>query len=806
MKKPFVMKTHSIFLVLIIALSNVLFAQTDFETFDGNNIKTVFSPDGVFFWDLNDGRFQVPIDSPDLNSIFSGGLWLGGIDDGGQLKVAAETYRQNGNDFWAGPLDATTGLTDNNTVNAWSRVWKVNKSEIDQHIADFNDNGIINYAQPSIVEWPGEGNVHAKGKNGDAIQVNQELAPFVDLNNNGIYEPYAGEYPDIKGDQMLWYVFNDFGPSPTGSTHEETGGMPLGIECHISVYGYNCPTDDILYNTLFIDYKFINRLISTVSNNTNLNDFYIGKWIDFDLGCFNDDYIGCDTVSNTFYVYNGNLIDSTCGLSQSQGYFNDPPIQTVTFLNQELNTFSYYNNDFTVFGNPEYAIHYYNYLKGLWKNNTPLIRLNGDTTSYFFPGNPSDPSDWSECSSNNTPGDRRGVGATGPHSLAANESIELTVAYSTHFLPYNGCPDFTPYRQRIQYIQNKFDNNDLQACSFSNLTCPDPNSLICVWPGDANNDGVATIFDILPIGIAYGTSGPIRPNASNNWEGQPMQYWPQNFSIIGENYKHADCNGDGLIDSLDFSPVLDNYGLLHQKETMQFSVNGIPLVAELQPDTFAAGTQISVDIKLGDANQTVQDFYGMAFTMMYNSSVVQPGSVSIDLSNSWAGTEHVDLEAVHKEFPTSNRIDIALTRIDQNNVSGHGRLMTVNFILIDDIAGVKYSSPLLESFDPWISSAKAIKNDETEIDIYLSNEDLELNPKFKIYPNPNNGTLYVEIPQGSEIEQVRLFDNTGRSLFEMGTQDKDRVELNTSNYPTGIYFLEVKSQNGSQVHKVSVIR
>ena len=36
------------------------------------------------------------------NTMFAGALWIAGVSDGGQLKVAAQTYRQDGNDFWTG--------------------------------------------------------------------------------------------------------------------------------------------------------------------------------------------------------------------------------------------------------------------------------------------------------------------------------------------------------------------------------------------------------------------------------------------------------------------------------------------------------------------------------------------------------------------------------------------------------------------------------------------------------------------------------------------------------------------------------
>ena len=38
-----------------------------------------------------------------------------------------------------------------------------------------------------------------------------------------------------------------------------------------------------------------------------------------------------------------------------------------------------------------------------------------------------------------------------------------------------------------------------------------------VWPGDANNDLVANNVDLLAVGVGFGATGPVRPNASNLW-------------------------------------------------------------------------------------------------------------------------------------------------------------------------------------------------------------------------------------------------------------------------------------------------
>ena len=56
---------------------------------------------GDLWWDPvgQTPYYEVPIGSG-KNSIYSGALWIGGFDQAGRLKVAAQTYRQGGsNDF-----------------------------------------------------------------------------------------------------------------------------------------------------------------------------------------------------------------------------------------------------------------------------------------------------------------------------------------------------------------------------------------------------------------------------------------------------------------------------------------------------------------------------------------------------------------------------------------------------------------------------------------------------------------------------------------------------------------------------------
>src|SRR4051812_24043683 len=66
-------------------------AQTDLEV---NNVRAHLLNGGDLWWDYNDptrGIYEVPKGSG-KNSIYAGAIWLGGIDDNGLIRVAAQSY------------------------------------------------------------------------------------------------------------------------------------------------------------------------------------------------------------------------------------------------------------------------------------------------------------------------------------------------------------------------------------------------------------------------------------------------------------------------------------------------------------------------------------------------------------------------------------------------------------------------------------------------------------------------------------------------------------------------------------------
>lgn len=417
-------------------------AQLVSGSLDTNNIRySVYSDGSGYDGTINPWpQFQVPKNSS-TTTMFTSNLWLGGVDNSGQLHMAAQTYKQAGTDFWPGPISPSTGNAANPA--SWNNVWKVNKSTIDYHIANYNNLGYVVPAE--IASWPGNG----------PAGFAPVMAPFMDMNGNSIYEPSLGDYPYILGDQALYFIFND-----KYSTHSETGGQALGVEIHGMAYSFNDPNDTALSNTVFVRYSIANR-----NSAIDWNNLYMGLWTDFDIGMYNDDFIGSDSLLNMYYGYNGEPFDQSSSTPAPGEYGANPPVQAVVFLSHPMSHSMYYNNDFTVQGNPSTADEYYRYMKSIWKDSSPLT-YSGDgyassssQVNHVYTGDPATSSGWTEATAGNTFGDRRMLGTAGPLTVPAGNSLNFDIAYvySRSNAPYPA--GNIKIKTDVSHIQTYYNNN-----------------------------------------------------------------------------------------------------------------------------------------------------------------------------------------------------------------------------------------------------------------------------------------------------------------------------------------------------------
>lgn len=498
-----------------------------------NNVRARLLNGGDIWWDLSDGQYIVPkvdpaLGVPGVSSLFAGAVWLGGFDDAGNLKMAAQTYRnQSNNDFWPGPL-SSVGTTEASICQKWDQFFIVKGVDIRAHINAVEDaegagRPIDCDAIPeSLKRYPGRGNPFwSQYYDFDLPSDTQGVGAFHDADEDGYYNPCAGDYPaiEVRGcptaanfpDEIVFWVYND-----AGNTHTNTNGTEIRMEVQVQAFAYT--TNDQINDMTFYRYKLINRAVLAIDST------YFGMWIDPDLGCPDDDFIGSDTTRSMMYVYNQDGVDGTSGCDCNIGggpiptYCNHVPILGVDYFRgplgpvRQIDSFDI-NLDFPLdpqdypfiydtietFGDtivltvdkrqelgmssftyhirqgsgpwpasmqdPTTAQEFYNYLSGTWRDGSRYVEggsgfstVGGTPTNYVFTGDPSNLGAWSMCSANLGQMDPRTVQATGPFRLDPGAINELIIGVVWVPDQVYPCPDLTELRAADDLAQALFDN------------------------------------------------------------------------------------------------------------------------------------------------------------------------------------------------------------------------------------------------------------------------------------------------------------------------------------------------------------
>ncbi|MFK7783988.1 MAG: hypothetical protein AB8B56_02670, partial [Crocinitomicaceae bacterium] len=197
------------YLLLFTCFSTVsVFGQFSTSILDFNNVSTHLTDGGLLFNNAvsNNPGYEIPKGSGN-HAIYNSAFWFGGADVNGQIHLSGTLF-DGGADLFPGPIADPTMYTSSDYASQYQNsIWTVIQDDIDDHILNWNQSG---YTVPaSIASWPGNGDA--------ALGVADQLAPYVDLNNNAIYEPELGEYPEIRGDQASYIIMNDARQIHTGS-------------------------------------------------------------------------------------------------------------------------------------------------------------------------------------------------------------------------------------------------------------------------------------------------------------------------------------------------------------------------------------------------------------------------------------------------------------------------------------------------------------------------------------------------------------------------------------------------------------
>ncbi|MFT7086212.1 MAG: hypothetical protein ACJAV5_001936 [Vicingaceae bacterium] len=362
----------TLLLIFTTTLSLASFAQVSTTILDENDMGVTLSDGGVFFSEYegdtvfsNTTSMYLPgCESPKGSGKFvmqGLSLWFAGEDFYGVPHLSTPVNNAYTQQF-SGPLSLLYG--EPSPYGGWTgSLFPVTQQEIDDHIANYSNSGYV--IPESILNWPAHGRVD--------LGMDFNLAPFVDVNGNGAYEPENGDFPCIKGDKAVYIISNDVKIHSDCGVGSGWNLESLGIEIHYMFYQYSSING--LENTTFCKARVINRTTTTYTN------FKSSLLMKGQIGNYSDDYSGTDVTRNLIYTYNGDATDESG--TYSIGYDNSPPATGVVSLNHAISRSRLLNDGLTYINfAPTYPPDFWNIMNGNLLDGTPHPDI------FTYTGNP----------------------------------------------------------------------------------------------------------------------------------------------------------------------------------------------------------------------------------------------------------------------------------------------------------------------------------------------------------------------------------------------------------------------------------
>jgi len=325
-----------------------------------------------------------------------------------------------------------------------------------------------------------------------------------------------------------------------------------------------------------------------------------------------------------------------------------------------------------------------------------------------------------------------------------------------------------------------------------------------VWPGDANYDLTADMNDLLYLGWAFGSTGTVRPAATNNWQAEPSTDWGQT-TPYGTEFKHADCNGDGVIDLNDTTALFANYGLQHAfKTTNPNQVSALSNYRNLQitPSIATVGPNQALTLSLSIPTTTLaasNDLYGIAFRLSAPAAYIAALN-SCDFTGSFLGTKGTNMMTISKAFIGQDHIDFCLVRNNQLNATAGGNLLDINLqasnfssngshnFSISAIKAITYQGAYLP-----VGSGTALVNFSTTTGIQKNNT-----TEVRLMPNPASDKLLIDGLTDTKVS-FEIINVIGQSVLKANFDGKKSIDV--SAFEKGAYFIKINTQQGVVIRK-----
>lgn len=381
--------------------------------------------------------------------------------------------------------------------------------------------------------------------------------------------------------------------------------------------------------------------------------------------------------------------------------------------------------------------------------------------------------------------------------------------YDTSSLAHPGHIYWSPGMYTLTLIVSDGANSDTTRLNVEVVDCR-------LWPGDVNKDGEVNMDDLFGIGIYYGNTGLQRPSATTAFTPQESADWSgfQNYMYLQDflNAKHADCDGDGVINSNDYNVVMANYGQhsnYNNNHSAMLEVQSTDTELGFLNDTVDAisGSTLMVGLNLG-IDDSASSVYGYSCRIHYDNTVF--AWASADFFTSWLGYGSPDIYNTFYDNSAEGWIDVAGVLNTHSTLSGKGEVAilylhpawggaSISDLSIDGTAKVISNGMSAVQHNQMVVIPVELRN--LKVKLYGGINDYDLQA-CRVYPNPVEDLLNLtfdhEVPS-----QINIFNALG-VLIQTIEPTGNVVNIPVSGWSPGLYY--GNAVNGNEVWHFSFVR
>lgn len=336
-----------------------------------------------------------------------------------------------------------------------------------------------------------------------------------------------------------------------------------------------------------------------------------------------------------------------------------------------------------------------------------------------------------------------------------------------------------------------------------------------VLPGDANGDKKANVYDLLNLGLGFSAAGAPRPFATTAWTPQFAANW-RDTTLLGINYKHLDCDGNGAINEFDRGAIEQHYTPIDTNKSA-YTPNAPSVRVKFAQDTLlidpnsTTPIQITADVMVGSPSKPVFGLYGLAFALQYPDFMQHDPEIFYS-ANSFLGFPS-DILLLPKDNHDRRQFDMGFARKYGQPVSGYGSIakvnFTTNFIIIIDVIertgnkAIPLTIPVagLQAIDA--KGNRLALNEVVQDTLWLKIPEIAtgvsdsdaLDQRASLFPNPA-GDLAILATGDLQVEQVEIYNALGQLVRSLPPSGERTLRIDTHAFAQGLYTVRVHTTEG----------